>query len=109
MTTETGFGDLGPHVPKRATFSGSGATDIVAAVSGKAIRVISMVVSNSIAGTLAFKSASTDIGSIVCKTADPTVVLPRNSDGWLQTVVGEKLAVTPSAGTCTGFITYIEL
>lgn len=100
---------LSPHIAKRAKFAATGATDIVAAVTGRAIRVTSMVVSNSEAGTLAFKSGSTDIGAIVCKTADGTVVLNTNHDGWLETAVGAKLAVTPSAGTATGFINYIEM
>lgn len=104
-----GHHDLSSAVVKRATFSSAAAADIVAAVTGKRIRVTSVVCSNSAAGNIAFKSASTDIGTLVAKTADPTIVLPWNPDGWFQTVVSEKFAMTPTGGTATGFITYIEV
>lgn len=110
MVMSTGHHDLGAGIiVKRATFAATGATDIVAAVTGKRIRVIAMAVSLSGAGTIVFKSASTDIGSIVAKAADPTTVLQWNPDGWFQTAASEKFAVTPSANTATGFILYIEV
>lgn len=110
MAMSTGHQDLGANIQvKRAKFTGTGSTDIVAAVTGKSIRVLSVTVSLSGAGNIVFYSASTDIGTLVLKAADPTVVLGWNPDGWFQTVAGEKFAATPSANTMTGFIQYIEV
>ena len=110
MVMSTGHHDLGGNVTvKRATFTGNSATDIVAAVTGKRIRVLSVTVSLSGAGTITFFSNSTAVGALVLKAADPTVVMGCNPDGWFQTAAGEKFAATPSANTMTGFIHYIEI
>lgn len=109
MGTNSGTMPFTDRVPKRVTFAATGATDLVAAVTGRKIRVTALVVSNNQAGNVVFQSASTNIGTIVAKTADPTTVLPDNPNGWMETASGEKLAVTPSAGTATGFLVYIEM
>lgn len=110
MVMSTGHHDLGGNVVvKRAKFSGTGATNIVAAVTGKRIRVLSITVSLSGAGNIVFYSHETEVGTLVLKTADPTFTTGWNPDGVFQTAAGEKFAATPSAGTMTGFIQYIEV
>lgn len=109
MAYLSGAANLAPKTPKRFKFSGSGTVAAVAAVSGKKIRLVSLVMAVSAAATVVFKSAATDIGSPIFKAADPPLVLPPNYDGWVETVAGERLDIVPSTGTVSGFGTYVEI
>jgi hypothetical protein len=107
----TGFADIGQRQPKRVAINSSAASlDLVAAVSGKRIRLIALVLATSGAGTVVFNSASTEQGRVTFKAADPSLVLPNNPDGWIETAAGEKLNIG-NAGTLTitGFAVYVEI
>ena len=111
MTTSTGYSDISPKAALRATITGSASSiDLIAAVSGKSIRVLSMVLKVSGAGTFLFNSQATEIGRIIATSAEPAVVLNWNPDGWLQTAVGEKLNLGNAGSlTVSGFVTYLVL
>lgn len=90
----------------------SDSADIVAAVSGAKIRVMSAIISMASAGTIKFQSgASTDIMSPITTTANRLIeILPYNPMGWFETVAGEKLnAVLSSAIVTTVAITYVKV
>lgn len=109
MSNDTGFRPLGTRVPKRVGISSSTSFNMIQAVGGSCISIISMVISASGAGTVVFKSDDTEIGRITFAAAG-IVPLNRNADGWLETREGEKLFVGNADGlTLTGFATYIEV
>lgn len=93
------------------TASSSGNNEIVAAVTGKRIRVLSY---NYVChGTVkpAWRSGATTViggrGSFVDGTGK---VCPKNEDGWLQTAVGEALNLNLSAAIEVGGEgTYLEV
>lgn len=84
-------------------------TSLVAAVAGHVIRVISVyALAGGTATNLTFNSASTAISALLANDANGGEVLPRNVDGWFQTVAGEALTVTTGAGATTGLqVNYI--
>ena len=107
---------------KHAVISASSTDNtIVAAVTGKRIRVISVFLTASTVCTVAFESSTTtpltgtmnffakDGGAISTGTATGSLVLPANLLGWFQTDVGELLNLTVSAGTISGSLSYIEI
>jgi hypothetical protein len=99
MPSETGFQDLGKHTPHRVLINtASDSLDAVAAVAGKSIRVIALSLSVASAAEVQFNSDTTEIGRTKFKSADPAIVWPRNSDGWLQTTPGEKFNITNTTG-----------
>lgn len=77
--------------------------EIVAAVAGQRIRVLSVI---ALAGgtetDLTFKSASTAISLLFANASNGGEVLPHNAHGWFQTAPGEALNVTTGAGSTTG-------
>jgi hypothetical protein len=85
--------------------------EIVAAVSGKKIRVLAVVaVAGGTATNLTFNSASAAISPLLANGTNGGEVLPYNPHGWFQTVAGEALTVTTGAGSTTGIlILYIEI
>lgn len=88
--------------------------DLVAAVTGSKIRVLSLVLSgNNAATTATFQSgASTALtGVLPIPTAVMPLVLPYNPTGWFETVSGEKLnIVVAGAGTeVDGMLSYVEV
>lgn len=90
----------------------SGNTDgftVVAAVTGKWIRVIAISLSISAAGTVTLKSDTTVLGTIVAKTADPTYVA-KADEGLVQTAAGEALKIgNATTLTVSGYVTYVEI
>jgi hypothetical protein len=86
---------------------------VVAAVSGKLIRVLSLVmVTGATATNSTFNSKGSGAGVAISMTfqngANSGAVLAENRGGWFQTVAGEALTVTTGAGSTTGFqLTYI--
>lgn len=93
-----------------ATASGTASTDIVAAVTGRKIRVLSVIMSQASATSLKFQSnATTDLtGAFTTVAANLNVQLPYNPFGWFQTAAGEKLNYVPATAVATHVtITYI--
>lgn len=87
------------------------ASSLIAAVTGKRIRVISVyALAGGTATTLVFNSASTAKSALLSNAANGGEVLPRNIDGWFETAAGEALTVTTGAGAATGIqVNYIEV
>lgn len=93
----------------------SGDNTLVAAVTDKKIRVLSMFVDASGgANTIKFQSAAgggaTDLSGPLDLGSDGQITLPHNPCGWFETVAGELLNVTLSNATeVDGFLTYQEI
>ena len=110
--------ELGPQTVKYAAISGSGTTTLVAAVTGRSICVLSFLVTGTESGTMTFKSNTTGITGAInlgisggmsgADTISP-LVGPYNPDGHFQTTSGEALKITASAGTASGYLSYIEV
>lgn len=81
-------------------------SSVVAAVTGRAIRVLSVaVVNGDTAGSaVTFNSKPAGAGAAISGTfksgANGAIVLPESS-GWFQTNIGEGLTVTTGAGAAT--------
>ena len=86
---------------------------LIAAVAGKKIRVVSLVISPGTTATVStFNSkpagAGVAISAPIYPAANQVVPLPFNPAGWFETASGEGLTVTTSAGATTGYqITYV--
>ena len=101
-----------PLQPKFASVaaSSSGANAIVAAVTGKRIRVVSafLMANGSVNGK--WQSASTDITGLAYLIVNVGYVLPFNPTGWFQTAAGEALNLNLSAAIAAGgCLTYVEV
>lgn len=94
--------------PKNIAAS-TGTGEIVAAVTGMRIRVLSVIgLAGGTATELTFKSGSTAISLLFSNAANGGEILPHNPHGWFQTAAGEALNVTTGAGSTTGIqINYI--
>lgn len=82
---------------------------LVAAVVGKKIRLLSLVmIAGGTATNVTFNTkpagAGTAISCVCANGANGGAVLPRNRDGWLETNSGEGLSVTTGAGSSVGFM-----
>ena len=86
-------------------------SELVAAVSRKSIRVVSVaMVCGATATTSTFNSASTAISCLFANGANGGAVLNYNFDGWFETTPGQALTVTTGAGSATGYlISYLEI
>lgn len=87
--------------------SSSGANAIVAAVSGKAIKVLGYVLSASAAVNAKWQSASTDLTGLTYfvsggldKVCAP--IPPQGSGHWFKTVAGEALNLHLSGAVAVG-------
>jgi hypothetical protein len=89
-----------------------GANTVVAAVTGKKIRVLGYVLNVNAAGTVQWKTAASanlsglmefvDGGGLVVPCCDPT-----GEVFWFETVAGEALTITTAAGVdALGHIVY---
>lgn len=90
----------------------SGDNELVAAVTGKKIRVVSMFYLASGTVTATFQSAAggTAITGGLQHTAQTGAVLPLNEDGWFETIAGEALNLNLSAAiSVDGALSYIEI
>jgi hypothetical protein len=98
---------------KFAVISGatSGDNTLVAAVTGKKIRVISLVAIPT--ATVAFRLESGAGGTALTGVAQLTtvgIVLPHNPSGWLETAAATLLNMELGAGTqVSGCLTYQEV
>jgi len=98
-------------IPKYAkiTASSNAANEIVAAVSGARIRVLSYHLSFSGSVNAKWQSASTDLTGLTYGVVNVTTAA-ESSAGLFQTAVGEALNLHLSAGTAVGgHITYQEV
>lgn len=91
----------------------AGDNELVAAVSGKKIRLLSLVaIASGGANTLTLESGtdSGELSGAMDLAADGQLVLPHNPCGWVETVAGESLNLILSAATAVGgFFTYQEI
>lgn len=98
---------------KRAIISGgAGDVAVVAAVTGKKIRLISAYIRQSAAGTVRFESGAGGTalsGVMVTTTADLVVDLPVNMFGHVQTAAGEALSIEAGTAAVMGLCTYQEI
>lgn len=98
---------------KYAAISGTtGDITAVAAVTGKKIRVISAAFSLDVNGTVRFESGAggTALTGVMPLLARAIHVLPENPSGWFETAAATLLNIElGTAGTITGFISYIEV
>lgn len=104
----------GSSVVKYAAISASTSGDntIVAAVTGKKIRVLSLVLVSAGTTTTAFESAAggTALTGDMALVANTGYVLPYNPFGWFQTVASELLNLELSAAIAVaGSLTYVEV
>jgi len=92
--------------------SSSGNNTIVAAVSNKKIRVLSMTLSASAAVNGKFQSAAggTDLTGLFYFAANGGMVLPHNPQGWFETAASALLNLNLSGAVAVGgCLTYIEV
>ena len=93
----------------------SGNNEIVAAVAGKTIRVLSLFILAGAAGDIYFTSANSGtviFGGSTNKiklAANGGFMLPRNIDGWMETTTANQALVmnASSTGPFSGGLTYI--
>lgn len=114
----TGHADIGPHQPKYASF-GAGTADIsvVAAVTGKKIRVLSYVIGGTGTGAVDCKWQSgsgmgaTDLSGLFPVLADVQALASGyNPDGHFETAAGAALNLNQSGTEALGgHVTYIEV
>jgi hypothetical protein len=90
--------------------SASGQAALVAAVTGKRIRIISMHFIAAAAVTVKFQSASTDLTGAESYSASGGLVLNENKTGHMQTAVGEAFNINlGGAVNVAGSLSYIEI
>lgn len=93
--------------------AGAGDNTLVAAVTGKRIRVLSLfMIASGGANTTRFESGAsgTALSGLMDLIADGQLVLPHNPAGWFQTAVAALLNLELSAATLVaGALTYVEV
>jgi hypothetical protein len=94
------------HVARYAFINAAAATadqQVVAAVAGKRIKVMGVVLTaGSAAGTILFESGtSTAISATFNLAANGGLAFGFNLDGWFETRVGEALTVTTAGAGAT--------
>lgn len=108
-----GHNDLAPHDVKYAVIAAtttSGDNTIVAAVSGKKIRVLNYVVLSSGNSTITWESNNTTALSGAMNTqAMDQLVSGYSSDGHFETVAGEALTAAIGGNAYQGHLSYIEV
>lgn len=90
--------------------SSLGATQILAGVTGRSIRVVACAIVCTSASTVKFQSNTTDITATFPLGANGGFVLPYNDWGWCETLPGEALNINLGTANATGVhIDYILL
>ena len=98
------------HINLGANPSASGQTALVAAVAGIKYRILAVCVISTLANTVKFQSASTDISATFPLAASGGMVLPFNEHGWFETSINEALNINMGTATATGVqIQYIKI
>jgi hypothetical protein len=100
--------NLGQGVVTYVSVSLTGSGDLVAAVTGKRIRVIGLMMVASAAMTFKLQSdSSTDLTGVMTMTTGVPISWVPRPKGYTQTNVGEKLAcVITGVGTIAGTLIY---
>lgn len=106
--------DTTPLIVKYATINAAsnGNNTIVAAVTAKKIRVISLWVVSAGTVTTTWQTAAggTGLSGAASLAANTGYVLPHNKDGWFETVAGQLLNLSLSAGIqVSGSLSYVEI
>ena len=93
-----------------ANVTASGNTEIVATQGAATrIRVLSVHAQSTVANTVKFQSATTDISAGMPCGATGGYIKPDNPHGWFQTTANEALNVNISVATPTGVdITWVQ-
>jgi hypothetical protein len=103
---------VGPVKHAAVAAATGGNNTLVAAVAGKSIRVLSLLlVASGGANTVALESDAdgTALTGDMDLGADGQLVLPHNPAGWAVTAAGELLNLELSAATAVaGCLTYVE-
>lgn len=103
---------VGPVKRAAVAATAMGDNTLVAAVTGKSIRVLALVlVASGGANTVRLESdaAGTALTGQMDLAADGQLVLPYNPAGWVATVAGELLNLELSAATAVaGMLLYVE-
>lgn len=100
------------EAPKYAAITGSSSGDnaIVAAVTGKKIRVLGYVVTASGAVNAKFRSGTTDISGLIYAAANGGAASGFNPVGHFETTAGAALNMNLSGAVAVGgHVTYIEV
>lgn len=101
-----------PNIPvknKSIDVSSMGSNEVLAAVTGRQINVLSLAIISKLSNDIKFLSAASQIGATMPLGANGGFVLPYNPYGWFNTAEGEALNINLSVATATGvMITYIE-
>ncbi len=85
----------------------SGDNELVAAVSGYKIRVLSFVLVPTGNQTAQFQSSTTsNLTGVMTTLAGTPIVAKLQREGLFETVSGEKLNLATSASTAAGHLTY---
>lgn len=97
---------------KRAAIAATGTDNtLVAAVTGKKIRVLELTMVVTAAAVARFESATggTALTGQMSFGANSVFTLPFSPYGWMETVAGELLNLELSASAAHGFLLYAEL
>jgi len=85
------------------------ASDVVAAVAGKKIRVFQLFYATLLADTVKFGSNTTNLVTAMATVPGVPVVLPFSMGPWFETAVGEAFTMTKTVATqCSGRILYTQ-
>ena len=97
-----GLTALTPKFFSQSVTASSTDTSLVAAVGGKKLRIIALVVQCGATATdITFESYTTTRKHKIPAGANGGQVLPTNEYGWFETASGESLTVTTGAGSTT--------
>jgi hypothetical protein len=87
---------------QKVVASTANATEIVAAVTGKKIRVLACSFMANGTVNVKWQSASTDLTGLAYLVANTGKVLPYSPGGWFETAVGEALNIHLSGAVAVG-------
>lgn len=94
----------------KITAASSGANEVVAAVTGKRIRVVSYLLSAAGTVNAKWQSASTDLTGLHYMVANNQVPVPFSPVGYFETASGEALNLNLSGAIAVGgHVAYIEV
>jgi hypothetical protein len=97
-----------PDVKNAVVESAAGDISVVAAVTGKRIKVLGYVLTANTTGTLRFESAAggTALTGIMDAIVGVPHVAPFNPAGWFMTAAGEALSLEATTTGAGGFVQY---
>ena len=98
------------YTVKTALVSRASSGELIAAVTGKSIRVVSAALMVASSVTVRLDTAGNPLTGAMSMIVGVPLALPVNPFGWVKTVAGEALNVTlGSAVQISGVIHYIEV